>query len=133
MKLPVLVRSLSLGYLILILIGIWGCAGKPFTPPEPNEIPEGPGLFTKEKGSVSVSVDLKNKPADSTRQAKPETSSEARNSPHASPSDYEEFKAYQQWLEWKASALGSPEYAEFLQWQEWKKDQEWEKSRSPGD
>jgi hypothetical protein len=127
-KLPNFVRSLSLSY--LILIGLWGCAGKPFTPPEANEIPEGPGLFTKEKGAVEISTDLNNESSASTSPAKTSEPPAGESANFNKPSDYEEFRAYQQWLEWKSFAIGSPEYEEFRQWLEWKKYQQWEKKRA---
>ncbi len=110
MKLPLFVRSLSLGYLVLILIGFWGCAGKPFTPPEPNEIPEGPGLFTKEEGKVVLSVDL-NEGAPPSR-------------PEAESSDSPDAKTM-------TTPVEDPDYEEFLQWQEWKKYQDWKRKESP--
>ena len=31
----------------LMIMGMWGCAGKPFDPPRAGEIPKEPGVFTK--------------------------------------------------------------------------------------
>jgi hypothetical protein len=46
-------RNLRFVSVVLISIGIWGCAAKPFDPPQTGEIPKGPGVFSKgDEGAV---------------------------------------------------------------------------------
>ena len=45
------------------------------------------------------------------------------------PSDHEEFENYQQWLDWKKNAVGTPEYEQFQQWLQWRQYQQWKKSQ----
>jgi len=110
----------------LMIMGMWGCAGKPFDPPRAGEIPKEPGVFTKgSDGAVLYDSNKERAPAVSPSQA-PETSSGGTEQP-AVESDYEAYESYQQWLLWKKSAVGTPEYEEFQQWREWRKYQEWKK------
>jgi len=112
--------------LFIMIMGIWGCAGKPFDPPKSDEIPKGPGVFTTgEDGAVLYDLTQERLPSTSSSQTL-ETSSAEMEQP-AAASDYEEFKDYRQWLLWKKSAAGTPEYEEFQQWREWRKYQDWEK------
>ena len=108
----------------IMIMGVWGCAGKPFDPPRTDEIPKGPGIFTKgADGAVlydSNKESLKAQPVSQT----PATPSGDQEPPDVR-SDYEEYEGYRQWLLWKKSAVGTPEYAEFQQWREWRKYQEW--------
>ena len=110
----------------LMIMGVWGCAGKPFDPPRAGEIPKEPGVFTKgSDGAVLYDSNKERAPAVSPSQA-PVTSSGGTEQP-AVESDYEAYESYQQWLLWKKSAAGTPEYEEFQQWREWRKYQEWKK------
>ena len=110
----------------LMIMGMWGCAGKPFDPPRAGEIPKEPGVFTKgSDGAVLYDSNKERAPAVSPSQA-PVTSSGGTEQP-AVESDYEAYESYQQWLLWKKSAVGTPEYEEFQQWREWRKYQEWKK------
>lgn len=125
MKTGKLLIRTALPVFIVIMI-IWGCAGKPFDPPKSDEIPRGPGVFTTgEEGAVLYDSNNKSSLALSPSQT-PESSSADTEQPASTP-DYEEFEDYQQWLLWKKSATGTPEYEEFKQWREWRKYQEWEK------
>jgi len=112
----------------LMIMGVWGCAGKPFDPPRAGEIPKEPGVFTKgSDGAVLYDSNKERAPAVSPSQA-PVTSSGGTEQP-AVESDYEAYESYQQWLLWKKSAAGTPEYEEFQQWREWRKYQEWKKQK----
>ncbi|MDX2446748.1 MAG: hypothetical protein QNK29_06065 [Desulfobacterales bacterium] len=110
----------------IVIMGVWGCAGKPFDPPQTDEIPRGPGLFTTgSDGAVLYDSNQESLPSTSSSQSLATPSTDMEQT--AASSDYEEFKDYQQWLLWKKSATGTPEYEEFKQWREWWKYQEWEK------
>ena len=112
----------------IIAMGSWGCAGKPFDPPRADEIPKEPGVFTKgADGAVLYDSKKERQPAASSSQM-PATSSGDMQQP-AVASDYEEYEGYRQWLIWKKSAVGTPEYEEFQQWREWRKYQEWKKQK----
>ena len=112
----------------IIIMGVWGCAGRPFDPPRTDEIPKEPGVFTKgTDGAVLYDSNKERLPAVSPSQM-PATSSGETEQP-AVESDYEDYKSYRQWLLWKKSAVGTPEYEEFQQWREWHKYQEWKKQK----
>lgn len=116
---------------IIIVLAAWGCAAKPFTPPQAREIPPGPGVFTKDvDGVVIYRSDQgagvpgrmgKDAPATAETSGKPAKASVTE----PAPSDYEEFEAYQKWLQWKKSAAGTPEYEQFQHWRQWRQYQEW--------
>ena len=110
----------------IMTMGLWSCAGKPFDPPQAGEIPREPGVFTTgADGAVLYDSNQESLPAASPSQAIA-TSSAGTDQP-AATSGYEDFEAYREWLLWKKSAVGTPEYEEFQQWREWKKYQEWKK------
>jgi hypothetical protein len=112
----------------IMIMGAWGCAGKPFDPPRTDEIPKGPGVFTKgSDGAVLYDSKKERSPLVSPSQT-PVTSSGVTEQP-AAESNYEEYEGYREWLHWKESAVGTPEYEEFQQWREWKKYQEWKKQK----
>jgi hypothetical protein len=109
-------------------VGLWGCAGRPFDPPRADEISKEPGVFTKgADGAVLYDSKNERQPAASSSQM-PRTSSGYMQQPVVE-SDYEEYEGYRQWLLWKKSAVGTPEYEEFQQWREWRKYQEWKKQK----
>lgn len=116
MVLPVVIMSMF----------ILSCAGKPFDPPKSDEIPKGPGVFTTgEDGAVLYDSNQESLSSASSSQTVAISSADMEQP--AATSDYEEFKDYQQWLLWKKSAVGTPEYEEFQQWREWRRYREWEK------
>ena len=107
---------------------MWSCAHKPFDPPQTDEIPQGPGVFTKGDDGA-VLFDSKKK---SVRAADRAPGLPAAGRPGDAPmadEDYEAFEAYRQWLEWKKSNAGTEAYREFRQWQEWRRYQEWKKKK----
>lgn len=110
----------------MMIMGVWACAGKPFDPPQADEIPKGPGVFTQgDDGAVLYDSNKKRLPNASTPQT-PTTLPEGTQQP-AAEVDYDEYESYRQWLLWKKSAVGTPEYEEFQQWREWRKYREWKK------
>ena len=112
----------------IVVMGVWGCAGRPFDPPQAGEIPKEPGVFTKDPdGAVLYDSNKERSPAVSPSQT-PKSSSGGTEQP-AVESDYEAYESYQQWLLWKKSAVGTPEYEEFQQWREWRKYREWKKEK----
>lgn len=112
----------------IMVWGIWGCAGQPYDPPPTGEIPEGPGVFTKEKGSV-VLYNSKQKKKRSPAPEKTPGKPSVVVHPSSSAKDYEAYEAYQQWLQWKTTAVESGEWVEFQQWREWKKYKDWKNSK----
>lgn len=119
-------RSVMVAF--IMVWGIWGCAGQPYDPPQTGEMPKGPGVFTKEKGAVTL--------YDSNEAKKPPPASEKTTDTlpptvdHSfTVSDYEAFEAYQQWLRWKTSAVENGEWDEFQQWREWKKYKDWKNGK----
>mgnify|MGYP001822625415 CR=1 FL=1 len=112
----------------LMIMGMWGCAGKPFDPPRAGEIPKEPGVFTKGSDGAVLYDSNKEPSPDASPSQTPVTASGDTEQP-AVESDYEGYEAYQQWLLWKKSAVGTSEYEEFQQWREWRKYQEWKKEK----
>jgi hypothetical protein len=112
----------------MMIMGVWACAGKPFDPPQADEIPKGPGVFTQgNDGAVLYDSNKQRLPDASTPQV-PATLPEGIQQP-ATEVDYDEYESYRQWLLWKKSAVGTPEYEEFQQWREWRNYQEWKKQK----
>jgi hypothetical protein len=120
-----------------------GCAKpKPFVYHPGTEIPQGPGLFSKEKGEF-VLYDSKKSEAAAKEQgasgtsagAKPAAADTQAAAVTAPPVDSEAFRKFQDWKkeqkdfeafqEWKRSAKGSREYEEFQEWKRWKNYMLW--------
>jgi hypothetical protein len=118
-------NNLLLFSLILFSIAIWNCAGKPFDPPRTGEIPDGPGVFSKgEDGMVLYDSDKGGLLLPVKKETEAPPSAEAAAG-EPNPSDHKEFEDYQQWLEWKKTAVGTPAYKEFQQWLQWRQYQKW--------
>ncbi len=113
-------------WMAFLMVGLWGCAGKPFNPQEPGEIPEGPGIFTKEDGVVVLYDSKKRKAESAVERATPSELPADETNP-ASNATFEEYEAFKKWLEWKKSSKEHPEYEEFKQWREWRQYQQWKK------
>jgi len=122
----------------LILVGIvgftlvLGCAdAKPFKYHSGNEIPEGPGVLTREKGEFTIYDSNKKQPA-AIEQAQPVSATPA---PATVPEEGEAFRQFQEWKkeqsefesfqQWKRSQQGAKEYQEFQEWKRWKEYQRW--------
>lgn len=103
---------------ILLMVNLVGC-GTPFDYQPVNEIPKGPGMFTKD-GGLTIYSDNKEK------QQAPATKSASS----AAPEDFREFHDYQEFQRWKTSAKDSPEYREFQDWREWKAYRNWKGQQS---
>ena len=101
----------SLAPLLFLCLSLTACmkVGPYVDPPESDPLPEGPGLFTGEKGYYSPNDDSENS------EEKPVSTESTISS---STDDFEEFEAYQRW---KTEERQSDEYREFKQWLEFKK------------
>ena len=109
----------------LMVMGVWACAGKPFNPPQADEIPKGPGVFTKgDDGAVLYDSNKQRVPDDAPTPQTPAATPGGIQQP-AAEVDYDEYESYRQWKLWKKSAVGTPEYEEFQQWREWRNYQKW--------
>lgn len=126
-------RTRSLGFVLVVLtsIGIWGCAAKPFDPPQTGEIPKGPGVFSKgDDGVVLYDSNKKRSERRTAASQEPEAMGGAgQPAPPSSASDYAEFEAYRQFKAWKASAVGTKEYEEFQQWRQWQQYRRWKQDQ----
>lgn len=123
--------NLRLIFIVLISIGIWGCAAKPFDPPQTGEIPKGPGVYSKgDDGFVLYDSNKKKPERQATTPAEPKVNGDT-GQPAAPPpaSDYAEFEAYQQFKAWKASAMGTKAYEEFQQWRQWQQYRQWKQDQ----
>lgn len=99
---------------ILLALGLAACSATPTEYTHPGEVPEGPGIFTGEEGSVGLAT----AEADGRQEKRNESDGSAAGC--ACP-DGEELQAYREFLRWKAEAVGTPEYREFQQWREWRR------------
>ncbi|MFZ1985343.1 MAG: hypothetical protein WAU91_13075 [Desulfatitalea sp.] len=129
--------------LILAATLLSGCAKpKPFVYHPGTEIPQGPGLFSKEKGEFTIYDSNKNAAAakeqeasGTAAQAKPTAADTQAPAVTAPPADSEAFRQFQNWKkeqkdfeafqEWKRSNQGSREYEEFQEWKRWKTYMQW--------
>ena len=121
------------------LIVIMGCAkAKPFDYHSDNEIPEGPGLFTKEKGEFVI-YDSNKKKVES-KETDQKVSASSSNPPASEES--ESFREFQEWKkdkedfeafqEWKNSQQGSQENQELEEWKRWREYKQWsDKQKKP--
>ncbi len=117
-------KRLILG-LTLAMLG--GCGAKSFDYRSANEIPEGPGLFSGEKGAF-VLYDSKQPRGHPERDAGSSPVEKARAAKFAE--DQAEFEAYREYLRWKDSATGTAEYRDFQDWKEWKAYRKWKESQA---
>jgi hypothetical protein len=141
MKRPIALISI----LVLAASLFSACAqSKPFKYHSGNEIPEGPGLLSKEKGEFTL-YDSNKQAAAPQPQATGATvapaGAAAASAPAmtAPPADSAEFQQFQEWKkeqqefeafqEWKKSEKGSREYEEFQEWKRWKAYSEWMESQ----
>lgn len=113
-----IIRNILLVSLLAAVVA--GCGGKPIHKDRyPDEIPEGPGMFTGPAGSYTIYDSEKkgDKSANSAAAPQSPSSTDAR--------DFEEFRDYQEFLRWKEKAKGTPEYREFQEWREWRSYKSW--------
>jgi hypothetical protein len=134
MKTPIAVISIVV---LVAVVLLFGCAKpKPYDYHPGTEIPQGPGLFSKEKGEFTL--------YDSNKQAaSPQPQATTAAAPAAAatmpPADSAEFQQFQEWKkeqqefeafqEWKKSEQGSREYEEFQEWKRWKAYSDWMESQ----
>lgn len=127
--------------ILVIASLVVGCASsKPFDYHSGNEIPKGPGVFSKEKGEFTI-YSSKKKQAEAAQKASEQTTGEvtAATPENALVENAEEFQKFKKWQEeqkeyeafqqWKQSPQNAKAYEEFQQWQRWKAYQEWQKSQ----
>lgn len=119
-------------FMLMLLWVLTGCSsGKYFDAPKSDEIPKGPGLFTKgDDGAVlfdSKGGGLINPEKEKAPSATAATVQTPENTPQAQ--DFEDFEAFKQWQEWKKGAVGTGDYKDFQDWQQWERYQEWKKSQ----
>ena len=127
-----------------------GCGGKSFDYHSDNEIPNRPGVFSKEPEGYTV-YDSKTgwTPKDSAEA--PENGKEVVDKPgdnrktegaaiggeeSAEMKEYREFqewknekKEFEEFQEWKKSKQGAKEYQEFLEWKKWKEYKKWQENQ----
>jgi hypothetical protein len=116
----------------LALLALAACGGKAFDYHSDTEIPNTPGVFSKDPEGFTIYNSEKGKP-DQTSQKKADESHEGASV--AEMEDSQEFEEFEQWkkekeqfrdyLEWKKSDKGSAAYQEFQEWKEFKAYQEW--------
>jgi hypothetical protein len=136
---------------VIVLVFLAGCGGKSFDYHPDTEIPQGPGVFSGEKGDFTIYD------SESAKTAKADQSKSDPNAPAASVSEpppatltsepvdaeeYREFREFQKWKQekkefeafqqWKKSVQGAREYEEFLEWKRWREYKQWqEKQQAP--
>jgi hypothetical protein len=125
-----LVRDLIVSALLLAVLA--GCGGVPSHTQRRDEIPDGPGLFSGEKGHfVIYSDEEKKKQATSVAAGdRSESDAPARpESPASTQDEFQEFKEYEEYRRWKEAAKDGPEYREFQEWREWKAYRAWKEQQ----
>jgi hypothetical protein len=124
-------------FFVFVLVGIAGCGGQSFNYHSDNEIPEGPGIFSKEEGAFTVySSDSGQGEGNIKTKEAAVTDTEAAQPASKAESEKAEFEAFQQWKKeqaefnefkaWKQSQDGAEEYAEFLEWKRWQEYRRWQ-------
>ena len=121
-------HTLLIFYFFFISMVVLNCAGKPFDPPRTDEIPDDPGIFSKGQDGMVLYDSDKGGLLPDNQEKDSQPSPEAVGG-RSGPPDHEEFEDYQQWLDWKKTAVGTPEYEQFQQWLQWRQFQKWEKSQ----
>lgn len=114
---------------------IVGCASpKPFKYHPDTEIPEGPGLFTKEAGALVLYKSDEQKVAMPAGKSTANASNE--NTPGQDATTYKEYenwrqeqKEFQEFLRWKQSEQNKEAYQEFLEWKRWKAYKAWQENQ----
>lgn len=151
-------RLITNSFLFLLVIGtllVFACSGqqaKPFEYHAADDIAAGPGVFTKDKGELTIYDSNKNKPSDN----KPTSQGEHPNGSAASastasdrqsgaaeiqPADHtDSFRQFKEWQrdqaefeefkKWKETQKGSQEYEEFQQWKRWKEYKQWQQDQA---
>ena len=109
----------------LLAVVATACSAKRFDYHSDAEIPQGPGMFSGEKGAFVIYSDNEQKPSGalSKSEAGPATVTAARPAP-ATDAELREFEEFKRW---KEANRDSAEYREFREWQEWKAFQAWKK------
>lgn len=107
---------------ILSIAALSGCAGVPFEFRAQTEIPDGPGLFTGQRGALVLAGDETSTAMWAT--VRPKASGlDARG--HGD--EYREFDAYLEYR--RAKSERSIDYREFLEWLEWRRYRAWKQRR----
>jgi hypothetical protein len=116
----------------MALLVLTACGGKAFDYHSDTEIPNTPGVFSKDPEGFTIYDSEKGKP-DQTSPKKADGSQKEAFA--AEMEDFQEFEEFEQWkkekkqfrdyLEWKKSDKGSAAYEEFQEWKEFKAYQEW--------
>jgi hypothetical protein len=112
-------RKGSLTAALLLAATVAGCAGTPFRYQAQTEIPEGPGLFTGERGALQLAGG-----------GQPQAPARA----DGGASIGERFSEFELYLEYRrAKSERSAAYREFLEWIEWRRYREWKaRGSQPG-
>jgi hypothetical protein len=116
-----------------VVVLMTACGGKPFDYRPTHEIPEGPGLLTKERDGATL-YDSKGKGFLQSL-GKKKTGETEKNiinkDDFVAPDhpDFKEFEEYLQWKEWRKKSKNSAEYQEFIEWKKWKSYQEWKQQQ----
>lgn len=121
------------GLAVALSLTVAGCGARYARYHSGAEIPDGPGLFSGEKGAFVFHSGRQDKietPAPSVSEevkagvdGTGATAAPVTNAPtSAEQQEFEEFKR------WKAANRDSAEYREFREWRDWKAFQAWKKS-----
>lgn len=138
---------------IIILFAVAGCGGKSFDYHSDNEIPNRPGVFSKEpEGYTVYDSETGWTPKDSAeapgsgKEVVDKSGDDSKTEGSAIPveesaemKEYREFQEFQKWTkekkefeefqEWKKSKQGAKEYREFLEWKKWKEYKKWQENQ----
>lgn len=136
--------------MIIILFAVAGCGGKSFDYHSDNEIPDRPGVFSKDPEGQTVYDSeagwfpkASEEASESGKKAgeKPGTDRKTESAAVAGEESAEmkEYREFQEWKkektefkefqEWKKSKQGAKEYQEFLEWKKWKEFKKWQENQ----
>lgn len=124
-RVVMIAHLMRIGLMVWFAASILGCGrGNNFEVPQADNIPAGPGVFTKGNDGA-VLYDSKDgsivQPAPQPTAAQ-QTATETTTSQTA---EFEEYEAYRQWRRWKNDPQNAEAYQEFLEWREWNRYRQW--------
>ena len=125
----------------LALLVLVACGGKAFDYHSDTEIPDTPGVFSKDPEGFTIYNSEKGT-SQQTSQKEVDGGQKSKGSSPASVAETEasrEFEEFEQWkkekeqfrdyLEWKKSDKGSVDFKQFQEWKEFKAYQEWKQQQ----
>ena len=109
----------------LLTLVLGGCGSTPFEYHSQNEIPQGAGVFTGDKGGVELSHGESSEPMDKQRGVMSTPAAAPAAAAPANAGQFKEFEEFQAYKRWRDSPEGRADMREFKEWQEWQRYKDW--------